>query len=184
MGCPHVMVLDTIKDGKFIFKNTRSENKKFVIDVNHNCAPDEFFFVHIKIDLNRLDRIRQRFGVPTIEKKARKRKNKESEVKKTDSKNQLKNDEFPLTGATSKDDIEIQTSSTCSQNHKRSNSKILEINQISQKFTEIIGYRYKLNALDQDDFTTVYVSNSVSSKINKIKGWKTMSHSKVYPYWA
>ena len=54
------MVLDTIKDGKFIFKNTHSNNKKFEIDANHTDAPDEFFFVHFKLDLARLDQIRQR----------------------------------------------------------------------------------------------------------------------------
>ena len=42
------MVLDTMKNGKFIFKNTHSDGKKFEIGVNHNDAPDEFFFVHIK----------------------------------------------------------------------------------------------------------------------------------------
>ena len=55
------MVLDTMKDGKFIFKNTHSERKKFVIEVNHNDAPDEFFFVHIQLDMDRLDQIRERY---------------------------------------------------------------------------------------------------------------------------
>ena len=71
MGALHAMVLDTITDGKFIFKNTHSDNKKFEIEVNHNDAPDEFFFVHIKLDLNRLEQIRQRLA-----KKSRKRKMK------------------------------------------------------------------------------------------------------------
>ena len=55
------MVLDTIKNGKFIFKNTHSDNKKFEIEVNHNDAPDEFFFVHIELDMDRLDQIRERY---------------------------------------------------------------------------------------------------------------------------
>ena len=61
-GCPHAMVLDTMKNGKFIFKNTRSNNKKFEIEVNHNDAPDEFFFVHIQLDFDRLNQIRQRMA--------------------------------------------------------------------------------------------------------------------------
>ena len=69
MGSPHAMVLDTIRDGKFIFKNTHSDNKKFEIEVNHDDAPEEFFFVHIKLDLSRVDQIRQRLA-----KKSRKRK--------------------------------------------------------------------------------------------------------------
>jgi len=59
MGYPHAMVLDTIKDGKFIFKNTQSENKKFEIEVLYDDAPEEFYFVHLKLDLSRLDQIRQ-----------------------------------------------------------------------------------------------------------------------------
>ena len=65
------MVLDTMRDGKFIFKNTYSAEKKFEIDVDHQNAPDEFFFVHIQLDLDRLDQIRQR--------RSRKRKAKDSE---------------------------------------------------------------------------------------------------------
>ena len=41
------MVLDTMKDGKFIFKNTYKENKKVEIAVADSAAPDEFYFVHI-----------------------------------------------------------------------------------------------------------------------------------------
>ena len=195
MGFPHAMVLDTIQEGKFIFKNTRSENKKFEIEVNHNDAPDEFFIVHIKLDLTRLEQIRQR-----LTNKSRRRKNEDNEGEKTDRENQLsdgleqvkdagksrndskprynsfkrdKNEEFAKIGATSKGYIDKRTSTTF-QNHKRINSKIFEINHMSQKLTEIIGYRYKLIALDRDDFTTVYVSISITSQINfsKLKAGK------------
>ena len=53
------MVLDTIRDGKFIFTNTHSDNKKFEIEVGLDDAPKEFFFVHIILDLSRFDQIRQ-----------------------------------------------------------------------------------------------------------------------------
>ena len=61
--------------------------------------------------------------------------------------------------------IKLDSSSTCCRNFKRSNSKIFEINQISQKLTETIGYRYKLSALDRNDFTTTYVRTLFISKI-------------------
>ena len=59
---PHAMVLDTMRDGKFIFKNTYSAEKKVEIEVDHENAPDEFFFVHIQLDLDRVDQIRQRIA--------------------------------------------------------------------------------------------------------------------------
>ena len=68
------MVLDTMRDGKFIFKNTHSAERKFEIEVGHDNAPDEFFFVHIQLDLKHLDRMRQRFA-----KKSRKRKAENSQ---------------------------------------------------------------------------------------------------------
>ena len=71
---PHAMVLDTIRDGKFIFKNTYSAEKKFEIEVDHENAPDEFFFVHIQLDTDRLDQIRQREA-----KRSRKRKAEENQ---------------------------------------------------------------------------------------------------------
>ena len=42
------MVLDTKKDGQFIFKNTYQENKQVKIAVMDNEAPNEFYFVHIE----------------------------------------------------------------------------------------------------------------------------------------
>ena len=71
---PHAMVLDTMRDGKFIFKNTYSAEKKYEIEVDHNDAPDEFFFIHIQLDLDRLDQIRQRMA-----KRSRKRKAEDSQ---------------------------------------------------------------------------------------------------------
>ena len=42
------MVLDIITDGKFVFKNTYADKKEYEIAVDHQDAPEEFFFVHIK----------------------------------------------------------------------------------------------------------------------------------------
>ena len=42
------MTLDTIVDGKFVFKNTCAKNKQLEMDVDAKEAPDEFFFLHIK----------------------------------------------------------------------------------------------------------------------------------------
>ena len=58
------MVLDKMHNGKFVFKNTHEDNRQVEMAVGHKDAPDEFFFVHIKLELNRLDQIRQRFGLP------------------------------------------------------------------------------------------------------------------------
>ena len=43
------MILDNIRDGQFIFKNTYSEDKKFTISVDDPNSPDEFFFVHVEL---------------------------------------------------------------------------------------------------------------------------------------
>ena len=45
----HAMILDNIRDGQFIFKNTYSENKKFTIPMDDPNSPDEFFFVHVEL---------------------------------------------------------------------------------------------------------------------------------------
>ena len=42
------MILDTVSDGKFIFKNTNEENKQVQMPLDHEDAPEEFFFVLIK----------------------------------------------------------------------------------------------------------------------------------------
>ena len=42
------MVLDTIYNGKFIFKNTHEDNKQVEMAVDAKEAPEEFFFVNIK----------------------------------------------------------------------------------------------------------------------------------------
>ena len=47
-GVDHAMVLDTISNGEFVFKNTYENNKQVKIKVDSEEAPDEFFFVHIK----------------------------------------------------------------------------------------------------------------------------------------
>ena len=43
------MILDTISDSKFLFKNTHAENKQVQIPVDADEAPEEFFFLHIKL---------------------------------------------------------------------------------------------------------------------------------------
>ena len=41
------MVLDTIDDETFIFKNTYEKDKQVKIAMDDKDAPNEFFFVHI-----------------------------------------------------------------------------------------------------------------------------------------
>ena len=41
------MVLDTIKDGNFIFKNTDKDNKQVTIPMKQ--GPLEFYYLHIKL---------------------------------------------------------------------------------------------------------------------------------------
>ena len=41
------MVLDTIENNSFVFKNTYENDKQVRIPMDHEDAPDEFFFVHI-----------------------------------------------------------------------------------------------------------------------------------------
>ena len=48
-GVDHDLVLDTMKNGKFFFKNTREDKKPVEIPVDAKGAPNEFFFVHIKL---------------------------------------------------------------------------------------------------------------------------------------
>ena len=44
------MVLDTIENNDtFVFKNTYEKKKQVKIPMDHEDAPDEFFFVHIKL---------------------------------------------------------------------------------------------------------------------------------------
>ena len=43
------MVLDTISDGEFVFKDTHGDNEQIKIAVDAEEAPDEFFFVHIRM---------------------------------------------------------------------------------------------------------------------------------------
>ena len=54
----HAMVLDTIKDGKFIFKNTYADNKQVEIPVEK--GPLEFYFVHIELTDDALEVLRTR----------------------------------------------------------------------------------------------------------------------------
>ena len=54
----HAMVLDTIKDGKFVFKNTYADNKQVEIPVDK--GPLEFYFVHIELNEKGLKELRTR----------------------------------------------------------------------------------------------------------------------------
>ena len=44
----HAMVLDSIVDGQFVFKNTYVENKQVRIPVEK--GPLEFFYVHLELN--------------------------------------------------------------------------------------------------------------------------------------
>ena len=43
------MVLDTIEGDTFVFKNTYEKKKQVKVPMDDKDAPDEFFFVHIKL---------------------------------------------------------------------------------------------------------------------------------------
>ena len=53
-GFSHVMVLDSISDENFVFKNTHSNNRKVEIDVYDEAAPDAFYFIHISVKKSQL----------------------------------------------------------------------------------------------------------------------------------
>ena len=63
------MVLDSIVNHEFVFKNTQSNNIQVKVPVAAQEAPDEFYFVHIKVKENELEQIKQ-----GLAKKSRKRK--------------------------------------------------------------------------------------------------------------
>ena len=42
------MVLDSMENDMFTFKNTFAENKQVKMNVTDPAAPSEFFFVHIE----------------------------------------------------------------------------------------------------------------------------------------
>ena len=42
-------------------------------------------------------------------------------------------------------------------NYKRSNCQIMELNKDTGQLIRIVGYRYKLDSLNDPEFTTVYV---------------------------
>ena len=44
---PHAMVLDTIENNSFVFKNTYEDETQVKIKMDDKNAPSEFFFVHI-----------------------------------------------------------------------------------------------------------------------------------------
>ena len=51
-GSPHAVVLDSIENGEFIFKNTyRHDDNHYQVKVPVAApeAPDDFYFVHIKL---------------------------------------------------------------------------------------------------------------------------------------
>ena len=56
----HAMVLVTIKDGKFIFKNTYVKNKQVTIPVEK--GPLEFYFVHLELNKNVLENLKYKLA--------------------------------------------------------------------------------------------------------------------------
>ena len=54
----HAMVLDTVRDGEFIFKNTYGGNNQVEIPVDK--GPLEFYFVHIELNEEGLEELRRR----------------------------------------------------------------------------------------------------------------------------
>ena len=45
----HAVVLDSYRDGCFLFKNTVSTEKTVIRTVDHPLAPDKFYFVRINV---------------------------------------------------------------------------------------------------------------------------------------
>ena len=54
----HAMVLDTIRDGNFIFKNTNAENNQVKIPVEQ--GPLEFYFVHLDLTDEAIEQLKPR----------------------------------------------------------------------------------------------------------------------------
>ena len=46
------MVLDTIENQTFVFKNTYEDKKQVEISMDDKDSPEEFFFVHINYKMN------------------------------------------------------------------------------------------------------------------------------------
>ena len=57
------MVLDSIVNGEFVFKNTHRDNVKVKLPVAAPEAPMEFFFVHIKVKENKVEQIKHRLAM-------------------------------------------------------------------------------------------------------------------------
>ena len=53
----HAVVLDTIKDGNFIFKNTYAENKQLTIPVEE--GPLEFYYLHMELTEEAIEKLKQ-----------------------------------------------------------------------------------------------------------------------------
>ena len=54
----HAVVLDTIKDGKFIFKNTYAENKQLTIPVEE--GPLEFYYLHMELKEEGIEKLKKK----------------------------------------------------------------------------------------------------------------------------
>ena len=54
------MVLDSIVNGEFVFKNTQRGNFRVTVPVDASEAPDEFYFVHIKVKEEKIEEIFKR----------------------------------------------------------------------------------------------------------------------------
>ena len=55
------MVLDTIENNSFVFKNTYEDDKQVRIPMDHEDAPDEYFFVHINYTPVALSQLKNKF---------------------------------------------------------------------------------------------------------------------------
>ena len=57
------MVLDSIVNDEFVFKNTHRDNVQVKVPVAATEAPMEFYFVHIKVKENKIEQIKHRLAM-------------------------------------------------------------------------------------------------------------------------
>ena len=54
----HAMVLDTIENGNFIFKNTYAKNKQLTIPVEE--GPLEFYYLHMELTEEAIEHLKRK----------------------------------------------------------------------------------------------------------------------------
>ena len=59
------MVLDSIVNREFVFKNTQRDNVQVTVPVDASEAPNEFYFVHIKVKEDKIEEIKRRLTKKT-----------------------------------------------------------------------------------------------------------------------